>query len=292
MNIKERYLELLKKALINELYIENEVKIIYMVHCLAQQEPISNRYLVSPEAIPDEYHRSVQNSKAIGSMITLNIADDAGTPQPAHQLRNFIEFAHSMIGRKRMDNIQFCIESIIREGIPGDLIETGVWRGGATIFMRGVLAAHNVDDRTVWVADSFEGLPVSTAEQDLGIDLTKERYPFLAVNLDRVKDLFRRYDLLDEQVKFLKGWFRETLPAAPIEKLSLLRLDGDLYESTMDGFMALYDKVSPGGYVIVDDYNALEACRAAVHDFRKSRTIEDEIVNIDEASIFWRKGNT
>ena len=289
MEPRHRYLELLKKALINELYIENEVKLIYIVHCLAQGQSVSEKYLVSPESIPVEYHKSVRNSKAIGSMITLNIADEQGNPRPAHQLRNFIEFAHSMIGRKRMDNIQFCIESIISDDIPGDLIETGVWRGGATIFMRGVLAAHNIDNRTVWVADSFEGLPPGTAEQDLGINLTRDRYPILAVDLESVRELFSRYDLLDEQVQFLKGWFKETLPRAPIEKLSLLRLDGDLYESTMDGFTALYDKVSPGGYIIVDDYNALDVCKAAVHDFRKSRNIGDKMIPIDEASIFWRK---
>ena len=64
-----------------------------------------------------------------------------------------------MIGEKRINNIQFCVEQAIRDGVPGDLIETGVWRGGAVIFMRAILKANSVTDRTVWVADSFEGLP-------------------------------------------------------------------------------------------------------------------------------------
>lgn len=80
-------------------------------------------------------------------------------------------------------------------------------------------------------------------------------------SLEEVQENFRRYNLLDDQVQFLKGWFCDTLPTAPIEKLAVLRLDGDLYESIMDGLNALYDKVSPGGFIIVDDYGDFEPCR-------------------------------
>ena len=100
---------------------------------------------------------------------------------------------------------------------------------------------------------------------------------------------FRRYDLLDEQVQFLKGWFSDTLPTAPIDKLAVLRLDGDMYASTMDALDALYDKVSPGGYVIVDDYGAVPACAKAIHDYRDAHGVKDELVEIDWASVYWRK---
>src|SRR6478672_4155816 len=66
--------------------------------------------------------------------------------------------AHTMLSLKRLDNIQYCVERVLHDGVPGDLIETGVWRGGATIFMRAILKVHRVFDRTVWVADSFDGL--------------------------------------------------------------------------------------------------------------------------------------
>jgi hypothetical protein len=139
------------------------------------------------------------------------------------------------------------------------------------------------------VADSFEGVPSPTLAQDQGIDLSKDNFPVLSVGLDKVKELFLRYDLLDDQVKFLKGWFKDTLPQAPIERLSILRLDGDLFESTMDALRALYDKVSIGGVVIIDDYNALEVCKMAVSDFRQERQIEDEIIKIDDVSVYWEK---
>ena len=198
--------------------------------------------------------------------------------------------AHTMIGLKRLDNLQFCVQDVLARGVPGDLIETGVWRGGAVILMRGVLKAFGVMDRTVWAADSFEGLPPPNAERyprDAGLDFS--RFQELAVSLAEVQENFRRYDLLDERVRFLKGWFKDTLPGAPIQRLAVLRVDGDLYESTMDALTHLYPKLSPGGYCIVDDYNDIEACRHAVTDYRERHAIRDEIMPIDWTGVFWRK---
>lgn len=197
--------------------------------------------------------------------------------------------AHTMVGLKRLDNLQSCVEDVIANRIPGDLIETGVWRGGATILMRAVLKAHGVEDRRVWVADSFEGMPAPDPEN----------YPHdarfghfanqLAVSLEQVKDNFDRYSLLDGQVRFLKGWFRDTLPTAPIDQLAVVRLDGDWYESTMDGLENLYPKLSVGGYLIVDDYGCVPACRQAVQDYREAHGIADEIHSVDWTGVFWQR---
>jgi O-methyltransferase len=198
--------------------------------------------------------------------------------------------ADTMIGLKRLDNIQFCIEEILRRNIPGDLIETGVWRGGATIFMRGVLKAHGVTDRIVWAADSFQGLPPPDATRypsDAGDPHHTFNY-FLGISLEQVKRNFERYGLLDEQVRFLKGWFKDTLPGAPIKTLALLRLDGDMYESTMDALANLYPKLSIGGYIIVDDYY-LDGCKQAVHDYRRKHGITEGIQKIGEISAYWER---
>src|SRR5262249_28776794 len=152
------------------------------------------------------------------------------------------------------------ITDVIQRKVPGDLIECGAWRGGATIFMRAVLQVYGVNDRNVWVADSFEGLPKPDEKNfpdDKGIDLWA--YKDLAVSVDQVKANFQRYGLLDDHVKFLVGWFKDTLPKAPIDKLAILRVDGDLYESTWEALAALYPKLSVGGYTIVDDYGAIPA---------------------------------
>ena len=197
--------------------------------------------------------------------------------------------AHTMIGRKRLENLRDCVRTVIADGVPGDLVETGAWRGGASILMRGVLAAHEETGRTVWVADSFAGLPPPD----------EERYPadagdrhheveFLAVPLEQVRANFAKYDLLDDHVRFLPGWFRDTLPAAPIERLAVLRLDGDMYESTWDALITLAPKVSPGGFVIVDDYHAVPGCKKAVDDYRTEHGIDAPIETIDWAGVYWR----
>jgi hypothetical protein len=197
--------------------------------------------------------------------------------------------ADTMIGLKRLDNLQQCLEYIIRHGVAGDVIETGVWRGGAAIFMRAVLKAHDVTDRCVWVADSFMGLPPPSPHlyhADQG-DI-HHSIPYLAITLETVKANFAKYGLLDEKVKFLVGWFKDTLPAAPIDSLALVRLDGDMYESTMDGLRYLYPKLSKCGFVIVDDY-ALPGCRTAVLDFRDKHGIDEPIQQIDSTGVYWQK---
>ncbi|MEZ5762243.1 MAG: TylF/MycF family methyltransferase [Paracoccaceae bacterium] len=200
--------------------------------------------------------------------------------------------AHSMIGKARMNNLRDLTIDVVSKGVPGDLIETGVWRGGACILMRGILKALGDESRTVWVADSFEGLPPpdkSKYAADAGD--THYKMDFLAISLEEVQENFRRYGLLDSQVRFLKGWFRDTLPTAPIERLAILRLDGDMYESTMDGLVALYHKVSPGGYVIVDDYHAVAACKSAVHDFLDRQGAGSAVTmnEIDGTGVYWRR---
>jgi len=197
--------------------------------------------------------------------------------------------AETMIGLKRLDNIQYCVTSVISDGVPGDLLEAGVWRGGASIFMRGVLMAHGVPDRSVWVADSFQGLPPPdpSVPADSGDKHHTERE--LAVSLEEVKANFAKYGLLDEQVKFLKGWFSDTLPTAPIGSLAVLRADGDMYGSTMDILMALYPKVASGGFVIIDDYSNLAACRQAVTEYRDRFGIAEPITTIDWTGAYWRK---
>jgi O-methyltransferase len=200
-------------------------------------------------------------------------------------------FAQTMIGKQRLDSLHECIDTVLREGVPGDLIETGVWRGGATIFMRGLLEVRGVTDRIVFAADSFEGLPppkpdVYAADADATYHLEEE----LAVSLEEVKDNFRRYGLLDEQVSFLKGWFKDTLPTLGDRRFALARLDGDMYESTIDALTNLYPRLSRGGFLIIDDYS-IDECREAVTDYRRDNRISEELQEVDWSGVFWRKGD-
>lgn len=213
-------------------------------------------------------------------------ARDAGRDWPAD--------AETMIGMQRLTSLQHCIETVLQDDVPGDLVECGVWRGGASILMRAVLAAYGDEKRNVWLCDSFEGVPPPDEENYVADKIPRfnlglhHAAPVLAVTQEQVKANFERYGLLDDQVRFIPGWFKDTLHKAPIEQISVLRLDGDLYESTIQALEPLYPKLSPGGYCIIDDYN-LEYCRKAVADYRSQHGITAEIIDIDGYGAYWRK---
>jgi len=204
--------------------------------------------------------------------------------------RDFPFLADTMVGLKRLENLQLCVESILAENIPGDLIECGVWRGGASIFLRGLLKAHGVVNRSIGVADSFRGMPSPNPRMYPADErLNWQPLTYLAVSLEQVQANFKRYGLLDEQVRFLKGWFCDSLPTMSGRQWSLIRLDGDLYQSTMEGLTHLYPNLSPHGYIIIDDYYGISACRQAVDDYRKAQGISDELVRIDWTGVYWRR---
>ena len=200
-------------------------------------------------------------------------------------------YAQTMIGLKRIQSLRECAETVLADGVPGDFVEAGAWRGGASLLLRGVLAAHAVSDRRVWVADSFEGLPAPDPERypaDAGdINHLADE---LGVSLEEVKGNFERYGLLDDQVRFVQGWFKDTLPSLADQEWALIRLDGDLYESTMDGLRSLYPRLQPGGFLIVDDYG-FDNCRAAVEDYRREHGISEPIERIDWVGAFWRRSS-
>ena len=195
----------------------------------------------------------------------------------------------TIIGGVRLDNLRMAIETILADGVAGDLIEAGVWRGGAGIFMRGGAAIHDVTDRTVWLADSFRGFPDQHGI-DVGVDFAGDaEYGDFVISVDEVRANFARYRLLDDNVRFLEGWFADTLPEAPFQQLALVRLDGDLYQSTRDAIGALYPKLTPGGFCIIDDYGTFDQCKRAVDEYREAFRITEPIVAVDDRCVYWRK---
>ena len=270
--LRRDYLDLLKKCLTASLYPESSDSPVYPVP--RSRSFYLVRALVRTLGIFD--YRLLRVKR-------FNVEErERGVDWPS--------FGYSMIGLTGLSNLQECIETVLRDNVPGDLIETGAWRGGACIFMRAVLRVYN-SERRVWVADSFEGLPSATTEQDreFGRTIDLSGHPYLAASLEEVQENFKRFGLLDGQVKFLKGWFKNTLPSAPIEKLAILRLDGDMYESTMDVLTNLYTKVSHGGFIIVDDYHTWKSCRRAIDEFRTRHEIKERLEEVDGSRVYWRR---
>lgn len=269
---RDRYLSLLKRALVNRLYPEMELQIAHLergadglsgVELQRFQRDIAERE-------PDRFAELM-----------------AGKLNGTGPLR----YAHTMIGHLRLSNIERCAEQVIAERVPGDFLEAGVCKGGAAIFMRALQVAHGADDRKTFVVDSFEGLPPSDLPRDAayGLHLEEARFPWLACSEETVREHFSRYDLLDSNVEFVKGWLAQSLPNSAIGELALLRIDVDLYSSTLECLDLLYDKVVDGGFVIVDDYGFLQCCRDAVDEFRSRRGVSEPVRWIDRSGIFWRK---
>jgi O-methyltransferase len=188
------YLDLLERALTHTLY-----------------HPPDTREL--PEDVKEAFAEEFIRLGVAQEFLRLNEPKDARDSERREEGKDWPVYAQTMVGLKRLRNVRECVETALADGVPGDLIEAGCWRGGVAIMMRGILRAHGVEDRAVWAADSFAGLPAPNPERfpadagDVG-----HKAEELAVSLDEVRDNFRRYELLDDQVKFLEGWFSETLP--------------------------------------------------------------------------------
>jgi O-methyltransferase len=280
------YLELLKRCLLDLIRFDDPLASMVPAGVAHRRRPVraglrmANRLLNRMGLMLVEPMRTPLASLAGVSNEQLRDWREEGIDWPVR--------GHTMVGRKRLDHLQQCIETVLRERIPGDLMETGVWRGGCVILMRAALAAFSDTDRCVWVADSFRGLPPPDTKWSVDAGAEFHLLNDLAVPRADVEGNFQRYGLLDERVRFLEGWFEETMPIAPVEQLALLRLDGDMYGSTMTVLETMYDRVSPGGFIIIDDF-ALGGCQRAVVDFRAARGIDAPVETIDWTGAFWRK---
>ncbi|MCP9456386.1 MAG: TylF/MycF family methyltransferase [Nitrospira sp.] len=269
---EELYLDLLKRCLTRSLFAKPVV-----------------RHTINPRSL----HLRMANKFIRAVLRPLNLelvhcrrSDTSDYIESTHEARTRHEDAETMVGLKQLDQMQAAITDVTKRNVPGDLLEAGVWRGGMTVFMRGVLKALNERRRKVWVVDSFEGLP------EPQIDSFGWRKGDMGVSLDEVKENFDRYGLRDDQVVFVQGWFDQTLPVAGIEKLAVLRVDADLYESTQIVLNNCYPLLSVGGYAIFDDYLNLADCRRAIDEYRLEHGIRDPIIPIDKRAVYWIKSET
>ena len=258
----ERYLRLLKGALLDEHYIENEVRLQYLADCLARSLPVDEAQLRDPVRRRKQHTATVERARA------------AGTTGDGDRMRaSFLPYTD--MGRARLDRLEQVLDTVRAEGVDGDLVECATGRGGGAIFLRGYLEAHEIPDRDVWVADPFRVATDSTAGL---LDLSAD--------LNQVRDAFQRFDLFDERVRFLQGAYADTLGGAPIDRIALLRI-GTGSEAVGEILEATYPRVVPGGFVVVDDYVS-DASRLAVDRFRRDHGIDVPLERVDWSAVAWR----
>ena len=263
------YLDLLKGALLDEHYLENELRIEHLLERIGAGESLNPKKFGDPARyMPDEL-RSLQKARYAG--------EHPGEQPETNGRRNAL--AYTGIGRVRLDHLEGCLDTIREEAVEGDLVECGTGRGGSAIFMRGYLQAYSLWDPRLWVAGRFGGGSLPDDDDDT---------PTFPRDLNTVREAFSRFGLLDSRVAFLQGPLTRTLAEAPIGRVALLRVDGHDPEEVRVALDALYDKIALGGFVVVDDYGA-EGCQAVVDQFRSERGVVDPLERINWSGAWWRK---
>jgi hypothetical protein len=196
--------------------------------------------------------------------------------------KNVRQRGYTMLGCRRGRTLYRLAREIDRSGIPGALVDCGVWNGGST-----ALLSAGAPSREVYAFDSFEGLPPPDEQLDGEASLDREGW-CLGVE-DNVRDALRRYGSA-ERLHIVKGWFEDTFPreASSVGPIAVLHADGDWYASVRLTLETFYHRVSPGGFVAVDDYGVWSGARQAVDEFRLARSIEEPLVRV-EAAAYWRK---
>lgn len=195
---------------------------------------------------------------------------------------------YSMGAKNEIDLMEECIKTIVNEKIEGDIIEAGVWKGGMGMWIQNLLNYYN-DKRTLWLFDTYGKFPESSYDKDRKIHPITEYLFSEKYNINDVKINFEKFNLLDNNIKFIIGEFKNTIPITDISKISILRLDSDYYDSTMLILEKYYNNISKGGYVIIDDYNnEYLAAKEAINDFRKKYNIKNPIINKGYGYVYWR----
>jgi len=242
------------------------------------------------------FHRTPHGVAMYLELLKKSLLDLVHNPDPLVEAgrvwrKEEIGRALTMVGMPRLNNIQQCLEDIIANGVEGDCMETGVWRGGCCILMKAILTVQKQDQRKVVLADSFCGLPPPDPRYSADEKSIFHTFDLNHLSsLEEVKQSFERYGLLDDQVVFMPGWFKDTLHLTESKKLCLLRLDADMYESTILALESLYQRISPGGYIIIDDYPVIGPCKQAVDDFRAARGIDIpmQVCDPETCGVFWQ----
>jgi O-methyltransferase len=201
---------------------------------------------------------------------------------------------YSMCDINEVDQLQELLFNVIDNRIKGSIVETGSWRGGMMMMAKAILndLEFNPVPRQIYLFDTFKYFPEPTSNKSQKDKNIHAIVDFLFENMhsvDQVKDNFRKFNLLDNNIHFIEGIFEDTIPITNVGDIAILRLDSDYYESTMFVLEHYYKNIVLGGFLISDDYNNhMLGCKDAIHDFRSKYDIKCPIIDSHGGSIYWR----
>ena len=212
----------------------------------------------------------------------------------------------SLTSRPRKAATVFLAKAAVESCIPGDIVETGTYTGGTSAMIMRTLMDLDDCGRKFWAFDSFQGFPDISTKDGAGADVPPNmkvgalgEFP---VSQEVFEQNLKALNAWDLRIHVVKGFFNESIPrvSSQIPSIAFLRLDGDLYESTIQPLNLLYDKVNVGGLIYVDDYGSFYGCRRAIDEFRASHGITSLIHDIVESgwggvnngwveAVWWKK---
>lgn len=212
----------------------------------------------------------------------------------------------TLTGQRRLDHMIAVVTTVVEDNIPGHIIETGVWRGGMMFMAAKTLDVLRDKERVVYLADSFQGIPDQSnyGKKAHAHDVAKHSHNYNSLNdnsVSRVKHDSALFSLDASRLSYVVGYFNESIPKLvekePQIKFSAVRLDGDTYWSTMEAITILYPRLSPGGFLIIDDFTDWDSCRDAIYDYRNANQITEQIYLVPHLTVngefirgaYWRK---
>jgi cephalosporin hydroxylase len=266
----DRYLSLLRGALLDEHYLENEVRIGYLMDCITRRGPAHADSLRSPGSFLRKELLALRQTREFGQS-----AEDGDVTA---------YFPYTAMGAVKLGQLDDALRTVRDEAIAGDLVECGPARGGAAVYMRAFLEANELAGRQVWVAGLFRSTPADVPTRPLDEGGVND----LLADINQVREAFARFDVLDERVRFLQGAFDAALPDAPIGEVALIRVGAEVGTEVTAALDHLYDRLSPGGFVIIES-SSEPACRDAIDAFRSRRGITGPTERIGWSGLMWRK---
>ncbi len=185
------------------------------------------------------------------------------------------------------------VEYVVARGVPGALVECGVWRGGSMMAVALTLQRLGATDRDLYLFDTFAGMTPPTDEDvrqtgeraaDLLADESREADVWAVASLDEVREAVLDVGYPHERIHFVQGPVEETLPAHAPTEIALLRLDTDWYASTKHELVHLYPRLGRGGVLIVDDYGFWQGARQAVDEYMSENRVSLLLNRIDHTA--------
>ena len=263
-----RHLALLKDALLDRHYLENELRLSLLTAGDGHGRPGAAE-LRDPVRGLQEFYRKLERQRF-------------ATPGPDDPAATSL-LPYTAAGKTQLDHLEASLDAVRRDGVAGDLVECGTGRGGGAIFMRAYLDAHEVPETRVWVADRFRSSPEPEAAPSLPDRGVQDFQP----DLNMVRDGFDRFDVLDDRVRFVQGPVEALVTDGP-ERIALLRVGRSAAEGARRILDLLYDRVAAGGAILVD-CGVRTSHRSRVEKFRADRGITTPLQPVDGSAIAWRK---